>query len=193
MAKKPANFSGGLELLLQRLRTGTASAQDQEWAAEMIAALSERIGKKQRTAYVDTQAAREHRIYLDVLAELPSAGSPDAIDKACAAVAARHNTARHYDANPGGKMSPATIRRYYDEQRAVDAAMGALRKLRPWDLHAAGEDDLNRLRMEHFLRTEAEAEAARKFRETRGKAAADGAHSEWLRALEEWQRGRGQE
>lgn len=188
MAQLPASFAGGLELLLQRLHSGKASAQDQAWAAEMLEAVAERVGKKQRTAYVDSQAAREHRIYMDVLAELQAAGDDD-VDHACAIVAQRHNTARHYEANRGGNLSAATVRRYYGEQLAIDRAMDALRQLRPWEMaDAATDEQLNRLRAERAFAKAEQKEASGHFRQTIAGEAEAGTYAEWLRILVEWNR-----
>lgn len=150
MVNLPASFSGGLQVLIERLQSGKASEVDQAWAAKLLQAAERSIGAKARRAYVDTREARDHRIYLAVCAELERVGDDD-VQRACARVATRF-TVKRVD---GGEevpppLNPATVAKIYEEQRALEEGLRGWRRQSPLmqSLTAEEHDALDRLRLE---------------------------------------------
>jgi len=165
VANLPASFSGGLQVLIERLQSGMANEADQAWAAKLLAAAERSIGAKARRAYVDTREARDHHIYLDVCAELARVGDDD-VQRACAVVAARFRVMRER-VDSGAEemhptMHPATVEKIYEEQRQLELTLADWRRQSPLMQSLTAEEHgvLDRLRLERAREAEGATEPA---------------------------------
>ena len=184
----PASFSGGLSSLIDRLQSGAASAEDQAFAARLLAASERAIPVRLRRAYVETTAAQHQMIYMDVCAELARAGDDD-VRRACAVVAPRYEPKRNDSGELRPTLNPATVEKIYEEQGRLEDALAEWRKQTPLMQSISAEENgaLDRMRLESYvagvLNKTSEAEAAQRWRDVCPEADESPQWAEWLEFL----------